>query len=134
MIAKLLFKLFKNIYMKHLDKIVDRYYRQYHFDMGYDYIAHNNEGDAFKHTYMSAELTILFGERIAEQIGLLQENTNPLNNKERDMDLYNNEMGRTIGKELLKEYNRFILLIIMNDLISDIIIKLMRADELITSV
>ena len=26
MIAKLLFKLFKNIYMKHLDKIVDRYF------------------------------------------------------------------------------------------------------------
>ena len=42
---KLLFKVFKKSYIKHLDKQVEKYWNIYHFDMEPGHITYNNEGE-----------------------------------------------------------------------------------------
>ena len=97
---KLLFKLFKSTYVKYLNKKVEKYWNIYHFDMEPGHISHNNEGDAFKHAFMAADLTTLLGEEIARKICILQEDTNLDNSlAERHMDLHNDEWGIKIGLE-----------------------------------
>lgn len=44
-------------YTKHLNAVVEHYWNIYHFDMTPNHTSYNNEADAFKHTYMQAELT-----------------------------------------------------------------------------
>ena len=101
---KILFKLFKKLYVKHLDKQVEKYWNIYHFNMDPNHTSHNNEGDAFKHTFMAAELTLLLGENLARKICILQEDSNPDNPPaEREMDLHNDEVGIQIGKEVDEE-------------------------------
>ena len=101
---KLIFKLFKSIYVKYLDEKVEKYWNIYHFDMEPNHTSHNNEGDAFKHTFMAADLTTLLGEDIARKICILQEDSNPHNPPaERNMDLHNDEWGIKIGLEVVDE-------------------------------
>ena len=128
---KLLFKLFKKSYEKHLNEKVEKYYNIYHFSMEPNHTSYNNEADAFKHTYLSAELTILFGAYIAEKIGIMQEDTNPYNtDAERKMDLHNDSVGIKIGKELRKGMFH---LINMDDTIAEEVMKAMNNGELITT-
>ena len=97
-----------------------------------NHTSYNNEADAFKHTYLSAELTILFGACIAEKIGIMQEDTNPYNtDAEREMDLHNDSVGIKIGKKLRKGMFH---LINMDDAIAEEVMKAMKDGELITSV
>ena len=106
---KLLFKLFKSTYVKHLDKKVEKYYNIYHFSMDPNHTSYNNEADAFKHTYMSAEFTLFLGANISYKIGVLQEDLNPYNTEEeRHMDLHNDSVGIEIGKSLKKSFFWFI--------------------------
>ena len=99
--VKLIFKLFKDNYVKHLDRKVEKYYNIYHFSMEPNHTSYNNEADAFKHTYMSAELTLWLGHDLARKIGVLQEDSNPYNTEaERHMDLHNDEVGIDIGRKL----------------------------------
>lgn len=129
---KLIFKLFKKSYTNHLDKKVEKYYKIYNFSMEPNHTSHNNEADAFKHTYMSAELTIFLGADFANKIGLLQEETNSRNvNAERAMDLFNNEVGRKIGLRLKSNPK---ILINTDDKIAEEVMKAMRNNELITSI
>ena len=129
---KLLFKLFKEAYEKHLNEKVENYYEIYHFSMEPGHTSHNNEADAFKHTYMAAELTILLGAYIAEKLCIMQEDTNPNNPPaERKMDLHNDEVGINIGKELKKGMFH---LINMDDKIAEKVMEAMEDGELITSV
>ena len=98
---KLIFKLFKEAYVKHLDEKVEKYYNIYHFSMDPNHTSYNNEGDAFKHTYMSAELALWLGADLAYKIGVYQEDSNPYNTEaERHMDLHNDSVGIEIGKKL----------------------------------
>ena len=132
---KILFKLFKSIYVKHLDKKVEEYYNVYHFNMDPNHTSYNNEGDAFKHTYMSAELTLWLGAEASRKIGVLQEDSNPYNTEaERHMDLHNDEVGIAIGVNVKENYNIFILLFKYDDIIAEKVMDEMNKGNLITSV
>ena len=134
---KILFKLFKKLYVKHLDKKVEKYWNIYHFNMDPNHTSHNNEGDAFKHTFMAAELTLLLGEDLARKICILQEDSNPDNPPaEREMDLHNDEVGIQIGIEADEEYFSFVELLLGKDLdfIAERIMEEMNAGNLITHV
>ena len=97
----------------------------------------NNEGDAFKHTFMAAELTLLLGENLSRKICILQEDSNPHNPPaEREMDLHNDEVGIQIGKEVDEETFSIIELFKSKDLdlIAERIMDEMKAGNLITHV
>ena len=129
---KLIFKLFKEAYTEHLNKKVEKYYNIYHFSMEPNHTSHNNEADAFKHTYMSAELTLLLGATAAYTIGVLQEDSNPYNTPaERHMDLHNDSVGISIGKRLKKSIWH---LINIDDEIAENVMNEMRAGRLITQI
>ena len=125
---KLIFKLFKKSYVKHLDEKVEKYYNIYHFSMD----PHNNEGDAFKHTYMSAELTLWLGAELAYKIGVYQEDSNPYNTgAERHMDLHNDSVGIEIGKKLKRS---MFWLIDTDDKIAEKVMDKMNKGNLITHI
>ena len=132
---KLLFKLFKSRYVKYLDKEVEKYWNIYHFDMEPGHISHNNEGDAFKHAFMAADLATLLGEGIARKICILQEDTNPHNPPaERHMDLHNDEWGIKIGLEVKKRTETIKDLLKEKDVIAERIMEEMRKGNLITKI
>lgn len=75
-------------------------------DNGYPSDA--NGGGAFRHTLVSAEITRMYGEDIAKQLGDLNEyarpaNYHPENVTDRNQDLWNNKAGRDIGKNSTSE-------------------------------
>lgn len=127
--------LIKKLYTRHLNNLVEHYWNIYHFDMGENHIAYNNEGDAFKHCMFQAELTFWLGERIAKFFGDMHEDKPDNPEKEKEMDLHNNEKGREIGKPYFwliwnKLFNRQA---IYDDMAESIMFK-MRTGELITEV
>jgi hypothetical protein len=61
---------------------------------------HNGIGDAFRHCYWNALMTISVGRNSAKKIADLHEDNNPTGPiGEREMDLKNNEIGRQVGSE-----------------------------------
>ena len=58
----------ESLYAEHMTSRVNEYQKQYGFDMP-NGVAHNNEADAFRHTFMQAELTIFFNDRTAKYVG-----------------------------------------------------------------
>ena len=122
------------LYNKHLNEKVEKYWNIYHFDMGKDHRAYNNEGDAFKHCYSQAELTLFLGAKIAEWIGIKHEDNNPYNTPaERNMDLHNNEIGRDMGKTI-KKHKPFWFLAKFDDLIAEHTIDAKQVGLLITEI
>ena len=88
--------------------------KKYGFDMtqkeGAYSNTHNNEADAFKHAYMSWYLSFHHGDKISKYFGDKHENETP--NApwgERNMDLWNNAIGREIAydmkQKLGEDYN-----------------------------
>ena len=129
--VKLLFKLFKESYVKHLNEKVEKYYNIYHFSMEPNHTSYNNEADAFKHTYMSAELTLWLGHTLAYKIGVMQEDSNPYNTEaERRMDLHNDTVGIDIGRKLKSKLS---WVINTDDKIAEKVMEEMRKGNLITS-
>ena len=88
--AKQINKYFEKEYVKHLDKQVEKYWNIYHFNMEPNHQSYNNEGDAFKHAYMSCEFALFFGQIIAKKIG----------------DKREADKARTMKKEALKAIRR----------------------------
>lgn len=120
------------LYTKHLDKKVEEYWNIYHFDMEPGHISYNNEGDAFKHCYSQAELTLWLGKSIANWIGVKHEDNNPYNTPaERTMDLHNNSVGRDIGSSIKKQYF-FWFFKPWDDMIAERIMEAMNKGLLIT--
>lgn len=65
---------------------------------------HNNDVDAFRHAYVSGVFTQEYCENVAEVFGLLQElsvvgSPSPQGPGEKNMDLWNNSVGRKYGKK-----------------------------------
>ncbi len=92
-----MFKLIKKAYTRHLDGLVEKYWEIYKFDMSPNHTSYNNEADAFKHCMFQAELTFWLGKDIAKFFGDLHEAKPQNPDKEKVMDLHNNEKGREIG-------------------------------------
>ena len=122
-----------DLYTKHLNKRVEYYWNIYNFDMSPNHTSHNNEGDAFKHCYMQAELTLWLGKNIAKYIGDKHEDKPDNPPKEKEMDLHNNAVGRQIG-ENIKELIWLWMFTKYQDVIAEEIIHAMNNGALITKV
>ena len=62
--------------------------------------AHNNDVDAFRHAYVSGVYTQKFGDYVADTLGKINEIKGDLKDQpdsERNMDLWNNKVGRDYG-------------------------------------
>lgn len=65
----------------------------------------DNDVDAFRHAYVSGVFTQKYGDQVANILGLLVEYTpeaqysNSISPKSRNMDLWNNQVGRKYGKQ-----------------------------------
>ena len=83
--------------------------KQYKFDMTKKAYSlsdtHNNEADAFKHAYLSWLLSYKYGgDFVAEQLGNFHENEgDEYIRGEKNMDLWNNAMGREIAYDMKRE-------------------------------
>ena len=116
------------------------YQKQYGFDIGKgEHATWNNESDAFKHAYMQAHLSLLFGKKIAKMLGDIHEKDG--NKKmgqqfgEFNMDNWNNEQGRQIAKEMIREHGIGVVIPSKknNDIIAQKVIERMNNGQLITS-
>lgn len=118
-----------------------KYQKIYGFEIGTgSHDAWNNEADAFKHTFMQADLSLKLNVGLSKLAGDYHELEGELNHQpkgEKNMDLWNNEIGREISREIRKEYNRIEVIKHINsgkmdDIIADKIMKRMKKGELIT--
>ena len=119
-----------------------KYQKIYGFEIGTgSHDAWNNEADAFKHTFMQADLALKSTVGLSKLAGDIHEWQGDKNNHqpegEKNMDLWNNEVGREISKEIRREYNPIEVIKHINsgkmdDIIADKIMKRMRKGELIT--
>ena len=96
-----------------IDKDTVMYQKKYGFKIGTGKEAtHNNESDAFKHSYMQAVLYYHANKWAGQKAGNFASKTlgdfhedetekQPLN--ERNMDLWNNEVGREVAKSVIQK-------------------------------
>ena len=61
--------------------------------------THNTELDAFRHAYTSGRFTQRYSEEIADILGRMNELLGGNPDAEKNMDLWNNEVGRKCGKK-----------------------------------
>ncbi len=80
-------------------KETQKYQKMYGFDIGQGkHATWNNEADAFKHAYMQWVLDYYFDSETAKNLGDMHENETPNSPAgERNMDLWNNAIGREIS-------------------------------------
>lgn len=100
-----------NIIRKNFNKIVleatQKAQAKYGFEMGTgEHATWNNEADAFKHAYMQWYLSWYYGYTIAKRLGDMHEDETPnAPAGERNMDLWNNAIGREIALEMQQNKN-----------------------------
>jgi len=110
------------------------YQNKYGFNIGSgEHSTWNNEADAFKHTFMQARSTVIYGASISKIFADLHErNGNKYYSQskgEENMDRWNNAVGREIGEEIKnKNYSNEEI----DDLIAKKVMERMRAGKLIT--
>jgi len=118
-----------------------KYQKIYGFEIGTgEHDTWNNEADAFKHTFMQADLALKYGNTGSKLAGDWHELDGRLHNQpqaEENMDKWNNAQGREVAKEIIKEYNPTLINIYKNsgkldDLIAKKVMERMRAGKLIT--
>ena len=111
--------------------------KQYGFEIGTGKEAtHNNASDAFKHAYLSWYLKHHYGQNTAKWLGDMHEDETPnAPNYERNMDLWNNQIGREVSDEMREELDPFQLYDerLLSDVATKKIIEKMENGELITN-
>lgn len=91
---------FENQFNRYIVNKVNHYQKKYGFDMQ-NGSTHNNEADAFKHTFASALVSIEESSTAAFGGGWYHEITNKNNNwDELRMDTNNNKVGREIANKM----------------------------------
>ena len=123
----------------YIDAKTKAYQKKYGFEIGTgDHATWNNEADAFKHTFMQAILQFDLDSISSNILGFGHEFESKLQPQdESNMDLWNNEIGRDIGKKIKKqtmlkkksEYPKEKI----EDMIAEEIMKKMKKGDLITS-
>lgn len=97
----------------------------------------NNEADAFKHAFLSADLYFKYGNQGSLWGGMYHEYQTPNNPpREWNMDSWNNHQGREIAKEIQKEYGKDFFNLPQkqqDDIIAVKIMDRMRNGQLITN-
>ena len=117
-----------------------KYQKIYGFEIGIDKKdTWNNEADAFKHTFMQARLTVQYNNSMAKAAGNFHEIDGNLRKGqtkgEENMDLWNNNIGRQIGKEIREEMDHERKIYTkeeVDDLIAAKVMQRMRNGDLIT--
>ncbi len=125
-------------YSERLDKKTMEYQRKYGFELNPSegHRTWNVEADAFKHAFMGADLTFDYSNLGSFVLGIFHESQTPNNPQgEWNMDSWNNNKGREIAKEILKEYGNHVYKMSdkqRSDIIADKVMEKMRNGELIT--
>lgn len=133
-----LIKLLEKYYGQNVVKDIDFYQPKYGFDMGgNNNTTWNNEADAFKHTYMQAQLVLFGGKYFAKYLGDRHERHGANRGQpsgEENMDLWNNHQGREIAKEIIREYGalQYPFSQKTKDIIAQKVMEKMQNGELIT--
>ncbi len=114
-----------------------KYQKQYGFKLGENNSAHNNEADAFRHTYMQSILAKRFTPYVSREVSKHHEekgNRNGQDPREANMDMWNNQQGQQIYNEIRREYPNFDKLSEQQqkDIIAGKVVKRMREGKLIT--
>lgn len=114
-----------------------KYQKQYGFNIGENNVAHNNESDAFRHTYMQSILSKRYGRWLAQKASNFHEEQGRKENqdpRETNMDLWNNRQGQQIYNEICIEYPNFKFLpeTQQKNIIAQKVVQRMRAGKLIT--
>ena len=127
-------------YNNYIFDATTKYQKQYSFDMGTgSHATWNNEADAFKHTYMQAQLALWAGKHAAKFAGDFHEwqgNKQMGQSKgEENMDKWNNAQGREIAGEIIKEYGVWATTPSrkINDIIAQKVMERMKKGKLITN-
>ena len=114
-----------------------KYQKIYGFEIGENGSDWNNESDAFRHAYMQAMLALKSGQNIAKHFGDRHEDQGKNRGqdpREYNMDLWNNQQGREIAEEMLKEYGQQIRTNSKrNDIIAEKVVQRMFTGQLITN-
>jgi len=115
-----------------------KYQKQYGFKMGTgEHATWNNEADAFKHTFMQAQLALWTGKHIAKILGDYHEyqgNTSMGQSQgENNINNWNNAQGREIAREIISQYGPLATIPSqkINDIIAEKVMSRMRAGRLI---
>lgn len=102
------------IYSSEVYAKTKKYQKIYGFEIGTgEHDTWNNEADAFKHTFMQADLSLKFLLGMSKYAGDKHENDGKKQGQsqnEENMDRWNNAQGREIAKEIEKEIDNFVLL------------------------
>ena len=129
-----------NKYSQELYAKTKFYQKKYGFKLdSYDGDTHNNEADAFKHTFGAAEIALKTWSGMSKGITdfhELQQKNNPL--YEENMDKWNNYEGRKIAEEIKNDYSQESIKILIktgqiDDIIAERVMIKMRAGKLITN-
>lgn len=127
----------KNEFTKEMVDDTLKYQKKYGFKLGENNSAHNNEADAFRHTYMQSILAQRYGRLRTTGISYLHElkgNFLGQDSREANMDLWNNYQGQQIYNEIRREYPNFNKLSEQQqkDIIAGKVVQRMREGKLIT--
>ena len=114
-----------------------KYQKKYGFKLGENNSAHNNESDAFRHTYMQSILAQRYSPYLGKKASEFHEWQGTHNNqdlREANMDLWNNQQGQQIYNEIRREYPNFNKLSQQQqkDIIAGKVVQRMREGKLIT--
>ena len=98
----------------------------------------NDEVDAFRHTFMQAMLSLKIGETAARRLGTAWEVQGTMSREqksnERNMDQWNNAIGREIAKEVQKEISdKKLTPQEIEDIVAEKVYKHMKNGDLITN-
>ena len=121
-----------------MERDTRHYQKKYGFEIGQgNNPTWNNESDAFRHAYMQWWLNRRTGNTITKWLGNMHENANKNNpSNERNMDLWNNSIGREVAHEIMYENPDDLGLYtdeMLNDIAAEKIVQKMRAGEMITN-
>ena len=126
-------------YTSAIDKKTMYYQRKYGFKVNEKskHRTWNNEGDAFKHTFGSADTALKEGNFVSWAKGIYHETQTPNNPEgEKNMDNWNNNQVRLIAKEIKKEYKDKLNSMSekeIDDIIAQKVMQRMRMGKLITT-
>lgn len=114
-----------------------KYQKQYGFKLGENNSAHNNEADAFRHTYMQSILAQRLTPYLGKNLSYRHEKQGEKRGqdpREYNMDMWNNQQGQQIYNEIRREYPNFKKLSEeqQKDIIAQKVVQRMREGKLIT--
>ncbi len=114
-----------------------KYQKKYGFKLGENNSAHNNEGDAFRHTYMQSIMANRYGILPTKTVSSSHEFVGKIKGqdpREYNMDIWNNQQGQQIYSEIRREYPNFNKLSEQQqkDIIAGKVVQRMKEGKLIT--